>query len=80
MMHLSDMDTQLNHSNGAGNWIAFLFGATFNMLAGIEQSNGINYAAHAIVGGIICLFFKMLGDFLTPSLKRLGQKFRRWLN
>jgi len=73
------METQLNQSNGPGNWIAFLFGATFNMLANFEQTNAINYAGHALAGGIICLFFKMLGDFLTPLLKRLGQKFKKWI-
>ncbi len=74
------MDTQLSNSNGSGNWIVFLFGAMFTTVANSVESNAINYAGHAIVGGVIFLAFKMLGDFLTPLLLRLGTKFKRWLD
>ena len=73
------METQINHSNGSGNWIAFLFGVMFNILANFNIVNAIEYAVQAIIGGVICLLFKMLGDFLTPLLKKWWAQFIQWL-
>lgn len=73
------MDTQINHSNGSGNWIAFLFGAMFNILANFDLHYAIDYAAQALFGGFICLVFKILGDVLSPLLKKWWNKFIAWL-
>lgn len=73
------METQINHSNGSGNWIAFLFGVMFNFLAKFDLHHAIDYAAQAIIGGLVCLVFKILGDFLTPYLKRWWAQFIQWL-
>jgi hypothetical protein len=73
------MDTQINHSNGSGNWIAFLFGVVFNTLATFDLHYIIDYATQAIFGGVICLLFKMLGDVLTPLLKKWWTQFITWL-
>lgn len=66
-------------SDGAGNWIAFLFGAAFNLATHMIDSGPASYIVHAIAGGIICLGFKMVGDLLTPLINRLGVRFTRWL-
>jgi hypothetical protein len=58
--------TSTNHSAGGGNWIAFLFGAVFNLMARIDLSFIMDYILQAIVGGIICLAFKIIGDVLSP--------------
>lgn len=71
---------QLNYShNSGGNWIAFLFGATFNMVAHALDSGPASYLIHAIAGGIICLILKMIGDLFTPLIHRLGHRILRWL-
>ncbi|MBT1704070.1 hypothetical protein [Chryseosolibacter indicus] len=73
------METQINHSNGAGNWIAFLFGVMFNFLVKFDLHHAIDYAAQAITGGLVCLVFKILGDFITHCIKRWWGQFIRWL-
>jgi hypothetical protein len=54
-----------NHGSG-GNWIAFVFGAVFNLLGNVKLTFLLDYALQAVVGGIICLAFKILGDVLSP--------------
>jgi hypothetical protein len=54
-----------NHGSG-GNWIAFVFGAVFNLLSNVKLTFLLDYAMQAVVGGIICLAFKILGDILSP--------------
>jgi hypothetical protein len=55
-----------NHGGSGGNWIAFVFGAVFNLLGNVNLTFLIDYALQAVVGGIICLAFKILGDVLSP--------------
>jgi hypothetical protein len=56
-----------NHDgSGGGNWIAFVFGAVFNLLGNVKLTFLLDYAMQAVVGGIICLAFKILGDVLSP--------------
>ena len=70
------METQIHPNNSAGNGIAFLFGVMFNFMTNANAPGTGNYIAHAIAGGIICLFFKMMGDLFTPILKSLGEKLK----
>lgn len=49
----------------AGNWLAFLFGAIFNLLADIAPHRLLDYTLQAIVGGMVCLGFKLLGDYIN---------------
>ena len=49
-----------------GNGIAFLFGAVFNLLSNVNLLFLLDYTLQAIVGGVICLAFKVLGDILSP--------------
>jgi len=49
-----------------GNGIAFLFGAAFNLLANVNLFFLLDYALQAIVGGIICLAFKIIADVFSP--------------
>lgn len=57
-----------------GNRIAFLFGAAFNLLANVNLMFLLDYALQAIVGGIICLAFKVLGDILSPLWQKHKDK------
>lgn len=54
-----------NHNWEAGNWLAFLFGAIFNLFADIDPRFLLDYTLQAIIGGIVCLFFKLLGDYIS---------------
>jgi hypothetical protein len=60
------MNTAINQNHGMGNGIAFLFGAVFNLLSNVNLLFLLDYTLQAIVGGIICLAFKVLGDVLSP--------------
>lgn len=60
------MNTTTTQTSGSGNWIAFLFGAMFNVLANVNLSFLVDYILQAIVGGIICLAFKIIGDIFSP--------------
>ncbi len=57
-----------------GNGIAFLFGAVFNLLANVKLLFLLDYTLQAIVGGIICLGFKVLGDVLSPLWQKHKDK------
>lgn len=58
---------EINQNHGSGsNWIAFVFGAVFNLLGNVNLTFLLDYALQAVVGGIICLAFKVLGDVLSP--------------
>lgn len=43
-----------------------MFGAVFNLLGNVNLIFLLDYALQAVVGGIICLAFKVLGDVLSP--------------
>jgi hypothetical protein len=58
--------TEINQNHGSGNWIAFVFGAAFNLLGNVKLLFLLEYAEQAILGGIICLAFKIIGDILSP--------------
>jgi hypothetical protein len=68
------MNTEINQNDGMGNGIAFLFGAIFNLLANVNLSFFLDYALQAIVGGIICLAFKIIGDILSPLWQKHKEK------
>lgn len=68
------MNTELNQNHGMGNSIAFLFGAAFNLLANVNLLPLLEYALQAIVGGIICLAFKIIGDILSPLWQKHKEK------
>lgn len=60
------MNTEVNQNHGSGNWIAFLFGAVFNLLANVKFLFLVEYTMQAVIGGIICLAFKIIGDVMSP--------------
>ncbi|MEJ1237920.1 hypothetical protein WBG78_07325 [Chryseolinea sp. T2] len=78
-LHLRAMQYNYHSHDSAGNWIAFLFGATFNIVTHVIDSGPASYLVHAIAGGIICLIFKMIGDLFAPVVRRLGVRFSQWL-
>lgn len=68
------METTINNNHGMGNGIAFLFGAVFNLLGNINLSFLLDYSLQAIVGGIICLAFKVLADVLSPLWQKQKER------
>ena len=78
-LHICAMQNNHAFNDSAGNWIAFLFGATFNLVTHMLDSGPASYLVHAIAGGIICLLFKLVGDLFTPLVQRLGVRITRWL-
>ena len=79
LLHIRGMQHNHSFNDSAGNWIAFLFGATFNIVTHMLDSGPTSYLVHAIAGGIICLLFKLIGDLFTPLVHRLGHRITRWL-
>jgi hypothetical protein len=70
---------EVNQNHGSGsNWIAFVFGAVFNLLGNVNLAFLIDYALQAVMGGIICLAFKILGDVLSPLWERHKEKVKEF--
>jgi hypothetical protein len=69
------MNAEVNQNHGSGNWIAFLFGAVFNLMANVNLAFMLGYVSQAIVGGFICLLFKIIGDVLSPLWQKHKVKF-----
>lgn len=70
---------QTTGGHGSGNWIAFTFGAVFNVLGNVDLSFLLDYTLQALIGGIICLFFKIIGDVLSPLWQDYKEKIRKLL-
>ena len=75
----SRMQHNYHSHDSMGNWIAFLFGATFNIVTHVIETGPTSYFIHAIAGGIICLMFKMIGDLFAPLVRRIGFRITRWI-
>jgi hypothetical protein len=56
------MNAEINQNHGSGNWIAFLLGAIFNVLASINVSSLLEHALIALIGGVIWLLFQILAN------------------
>lgn len=69
-----NMNTTETTNHGSGNWVAFLFGVVFNLLASIDLGFLLRYALQAIVGGFICLLFKLLGDRISVHFQRQRER------
>jgi hypothetical protein len=72
------MNTEINQNHGTGNGIAFLFGVVFNLLANVNLSFFLDYALQAIVGGIICLAFKIIGDIFSPLWQKQKERVKHF--
>lgn len=67
------MNTEINQNNGSGNWIAFLFGTVFNLLATITFDNVLETAVLSLIGGG---FWALPGILANRFLKRRELKFK----
>ena len=70
--------TAQTNGTGGGNWIAFVFGAMFNILANVKLTFLLDYILQAVVGGIICLAFKIIGDVLSPLWMKHREKVKEF--
>jgi hypothetical protein len=52
------------------NFSVFLLGAILNILAAVDYVSLIDYSLKAILGGMIWLAFKIIGDKITERMKR----------
>lgn len=69
------MNTPMNQHQSAGlsggsasNTVVFLFGAIFNILANTDYGSLADYALKAVIGGVIWLLFKIIGDYISARL------------
>jgi hypothetical protein len=62
---------QTHYSN---NISVFLFGVILNLLAVIDYSSLIDYSVKAIVGGLIWLAFKIIGEYLTVRMNKKAKE------
>lgn len=70
---------EINQNDGSGsNWIAFVFGAVFNLLGNVNLMFLLDYALQAVMGGIICLAFKILGDVLSPLWEKHKERVKEF--
>lgn len=69
-----------DNNYGAGNWIAFIFGAVFNLLSNFDFTLLFNYALQAVVGGFIFLLFNILKEILKPLWQKYLRKISDYLN
>jgi K+ transporter len=73
------MNTTTTQSNNTGgNWFAFLFGAIFNLMALIDLTFLMEYILQAVAGGIICLFFKIISDVLSPLWLKQKERLKKF--
>jgi hypothetical protein len=72
------MNAEVNQNHGSGNWIAFLFGAIFNVLGNVNLGFLVDYVLQAVIGGIICLVFKIIGDVLSPLWLKHKEKVKNF--
>lgn len=56
------MNTDIQHNQGTGNWVAFLLGAIFNVLASINFNMLLEHAIIAVIGGVIWLIFQIIAN------------------
>jgi hypothetical protein len=61
------MNAEVNQNHGSGNWIAFLLGAIFNILASINFSVLLEHALIALIGGVIWLIFQIIANRILKS-------------
>jgi hypothetical protein len=64
------MNTTQHHTGS--NTTVFLLGAIFNIFASTEWSSLADYALKAVVGGIIWMGFKLIGDYISHRF--IGRK------
>lgn len=67
-------------SNGQGNWIVFLIGMLFNVLAELNFSALFEHSVKMVIGGLAFLLVKAMVEKCTPWVKAQLKKFRDFLN
>lgn len=80
MLHLSPMNAEHTSNAGQGNWIVFLIGAMFNVLAELNFSVLFEHSVKMIIGGLAFILVKALVDKCTPWVKIQLKRFRDFLN
>jgi hypothetical protein len=48
-----------------GNLAVFFYGAIFNIIANVESVSFGEYAIKAVIGGLVWIAFKLLGDWMA---------------
>lgn len=69
------------HTNtGHGNWIVFLIGAVFNVLAELNFSTLLEHSVKMVIGGLAFLLVKAVVEKYTPWVKAQLKKFWDFIN
>lgn len=61
--------------NQQSNVSVFLLGVLLNLMAAIDYSSLFDYGLKAMVGGMIWLGFKLLGEYITKRMERKATPF-----
>lgn len=69
-------DGHINIGEGKGNGIVFLFGALFSVLSNF-MSAIIEHALEAVIGGLVLILFRAIGDGLEVWVRGQLQKLKK---
>lgn len=64
------MNAATASSQNQGHLSVFLLGAILNILAAVDYTSLIDYSVKALVGGIIWLGFKIVGDLISRKISK----------
>jgi hypothetical protein len=63
------MNTEINQNQRrSGNWIAFLVGAVFNVMASIDFNRLLDYVLIALIGGVTWLLIHILANRILKGM------------
>jgi len=66
----------MNVGNQQSNISVFLLGVSLNLLAAIDFTSLLDYGLKALLGGLIWLGFKLLGEYFTSKMRKKKSSFQ----
>jgi hypothetical protein len=66
---------EMNGGNQQSNVSVFLLGVALNLIAAIDYTSLLDYGLKAILGGVIWLGFKILGEYIARKIQSKTVKF-----
>lgn len=66
----------MSGGNQQSNVSVFLLGVVLNLMAAIDYTSLFDYGLKAILGGLIWLGFKLLGEYITAKMQEKKRSFQ----